>query len=239
MSPLKKPSRHVSWQKYAIVTVLLVVLFPIGLRLGNLAFALPNPAGSPASGDDKPASGAIVNPPFQVHDFALTNQAGEPMNLKALRGRAVVLFFGYTHCPDVCPTTLADFTRVKSVLGAQADRVAFVFVTVDSQRDTPGVLKDYLNHFDPAFIGLTGDGATLRSMAAEYGAYFSIPADQKKGDGDKDHHEQSIDSDNYFVQHTSPAYLIDPSGFLRVVYFNGTSAELIADGIRQILQEAS
>ncbi len=239
MRALKSQPRHTFWLNYAVLTVLLVGLFLVGLRLGNLVFAPPGQASSPIGTDDKSSGGALVNPPFQVHDVALTNQAGAPMRLSDLRGRAIVLFFGYTHCPDVCPTTLADLARVKTALEAQADRVAFVFVTVDSQRDTPEVLKEYLNHFDPSFIGLTGDEAALGSMAAEYGAYFSLPAQQHKGDGHQHHHEEGIDSHNYFVQHTSPSYLIDPRGFLRVVYFYGTSAEVIANGIQQILQEAS
>jgi protein SCO1/2 len=239
MRILKRQTHHSPWLTYAVLSVLTVALFLVGLRLGNLIFA-PQSQVRPAVGaQDQSSGGAIVNPPFQVRDFTLTNQTGAPLSFKDLRGRAVVLFFGYTHCPDVCPTTLADFTQVKKLLGAEADRVAFVFVTVDGRRDTPVVLKEYLNHFDPGFIGLTGDETTLRSMAAEYGAYFSIPADQQKGDSDKDHHEEGIDSDNYFVQHTSPAYLIDPKGFLRVVYFNGTTPEIIAQGIRQILQDAS
>src|SRR5262249_53300641 len=149
--------------------------------------------------ENKPSSGAVVNPPFPIHDFTLTNQTGAPLRLTDLRGRIVLLFFGYTHCPDVCPLTLANFTRVKKLLGAQSDGVTFVFVTVDSQRDTPEVIRAFLNQFDPDFIGLTGDEATLRNMAAEYGAYFSIPADQPNGDGDKDHHEKGGDSENYFV----------------------------------------
>src|SRR5262249_27144803 len=117
---------------------------------------------------------------------------------------------------------------------------AFVFVTVDSQRDTPEVIRAFLNQFDLGFVGLTGDEGILRSMAAEYGAYFSTPADQQQHtDGDKDHHEEGGDSENYFVQHSSPAYLIDSRGFMRVVYFNGTPPEVIANGIQQILQETS
>jgi protein SCO1/2 len=219
------------------VSGLLVALFLVGLRLGNLFFA-PTSQVAAVGAQDQPSGGAIVNPPFQVHDFTLTNQTGASLNLKDLRGRAIVLFFGYTHCPDVCPTTLADFTQVKKLLGAEADQIAFVFVTVDSRRDTPAVLKEYLNHFDPGFIGLTGDETTLRSMAAEYGAYFSSSADPQTDDGGKDHHEKGIDSDNYFVQHTSPAYLIDTRGFLRVVYFNRTAPEIIAQGIQHILQDA-
>lgn len=237
MRILKSQTQHSPWLTYAVLSALAVVLFLVGLRLGNLIFA-PQSQVCPAVGaQDQSSGGAVVKPPFQVRDFTLTNQAGALLSLKDLRGRAVILFFGYTHCPDVCPTTLADFTQVKKLLGARAERVAFVFVTVDSQRDTPAVLKEYLNHFDPGFIGLTGDETTLRSMAAEYGAYFSIPTDQQKGDSDKDHHVEGIDSDNYFVQHTSPAYLIDPRGFLRLVYFNGTAPEIIAQGIRQILEE--
>jgi len=234
MRTLKSQPQQSPWLTYAVLSVLLVGLFLVGLRLGNLIFAPQSQARPAVGAEAKPSGGAVVKPPFQVRDFTLTNQAGAPLNLKDLRKRAVVLFFGYTHCPDVCPTTLANFTQVKKLLGAEADRVTFVFVTVDSKRDTPVVLKEYLNHFDPGFIGLTGDETTLRSMAAEYGAYFSSPADQQPGDGDKDHQE-GIDSENYFVQHTSPSYLIDPRGYLRVVYFNGTAPEIIAQEIRRIL----
>jgi protein SCO1/2 len=241
MRTLKSQPQSTSWLHYAVVSVLLVSLFLVGLRLGSVVFAPPGQAAPAVRAEDKPSGGAIVNPPFQVHDFVLSNQTGAPMSLKDLRGRAIVLFFGYTHCPDVCPTTLADFTRVKKSLGRQAERVTFVLVTVDSKRDTPAVLKDYLNLFDPSFIGLTGDETTLRSMAAEYGAYFSIAANQPNDGGGKDQHMhmESINSDNYFVQHTSPSYLIDPKGFLRVLYFNGTSPTVIAEGIGQILQAAS
>ena len=239
MRTLKSQPQRASWVNYALWAMLLISLFLIGLKLGNWVFASPSQASLPVGAGDKPSGGAVVNPPFQIHDYTLTNQVGAPMSLADLRGRAIVLFFGYTHCPDVCPNTLAEFTQVKASLGTQADRVAFVLVTVDSQRDTPEVLKDFLNQFDPGFIGLTGDQTTLHNMAAEYGAYFSLPADQQIEDGHQQHHEEGINSDNYFVQHTSPAYLIDPRGFLRVVYFNGTSPAVIASGIRQILQEAS
>ncbi len=231
MRTLKSQPQRSSWLSYAVLTVVLTGLFVVGLRLGSQASA-------GIGADEKPLSRAIVNPPFQVQDFVLSNQAGTSMGLKDLRGRAVVLFFGYTHCPDVCPNTLAGFTQVKRLLGAESERAAFVFVTVDSQRDTPAVLKEYLDQFDSDFIGLTGDEATLSSMAAQYGAYFKPPADQPKSNGHKHRREDTIANMNYFVQHTSPAYLIDPQGFLRVVYFNGTAPEVIADGIRQNLQEA-
>jgi protein SCO1/2 len=231
-----KPGRS-RWWTFTASSLFLVGLFVAGLRLGMGVFASPGQVGAAAGAENQPSGGAAVNPPVQVRDFALTNQAGAPMSLRDLRGRMVVLFFGYTHCPDVCPATLADLTQVKKLLGTAADRVSFVFVTIDSQRDTPAVVKDFLNQFDPDFIGLTGDPAALSSMAADYGAYFSIPAGQHKGDSGKDHQEEDIDANNYFVRHTSPSYVIDQQGFLRRVYFNGTPAEVIADGVRQILQQ--
>src|SRR5215831_12793340 len=154
MRTLKSQTQRSPWLTYVGVGVLLVSLFLVGLRLGDLIFAPPSQARPAVGAQDQPSGGAVVKPPFQVRDFTLTNQAGAPLNLKDLRGRAIVLFFGYTHCPDMCPTTLADLTQVKKLLGAEAERIAIVFVTVDSRRDTPVVLKEYLNHFDPGFIGL-------------------------------------------------------------------------------------
>jgi protein SCO1/2 len=238
MSTLKSQAQPSSALNHIVMAVIMLGLFLVGLLLGNAVFATqnqPNPAGAV---QDKPSGGAVVNPPFQVRDFALSDQTGAPMSLSALRGRAVVLFFGYTHCPDVCPTTLADFTRVKKSLGAEAHRVTFVLVTVDSKRDTPAVLKEYLSHFDPGFIGLTGDETTLRSMAGEYGAYFDALASKQAANEREHHHAEGLNTSNYFVQHTSPAYLIDPKGFLHRVYFNGTAPEVITSGIQQILRHA-
>jgi protein SCO1 len=237
MKTFKKELSRSPWLNYAILGALIVGLFLAGISLGSAVFA--SPSGSAAEAGSAPSGGALVNPPFKIHDFALTNHTGALASMKDLRGRAVVLFFGYTHCPDVCPTTLADFKLVKESLGAEADRVTFVFVTVDSERDTPVVLKEYLSRFDTGFVGLTGNETTLRSMAAEYGAYFDALAGKEKDHEHKHDHAEGINTGNYFVQHTSPAYLIDPQGFLRVVYFNGTAPEVIAQGIRQILKGAS
>ena len=160
------------------------------------------------------------------------------MRLSDLRGHAVLMFFGYTHCPDVCPTTLADYRLVKEALGVEADGVRFVFVSVDSARDTPAVLADYLGQFDPDFIGLTGDEATLRQMGAEYGLLFqrdTITVGHDHADGDDHEHAEELDSDNYFVEHTSPSFLIDSEGYLRRVYFYGTDSERIVQGIRELL----
>ena len=228
MRILRSQPQRGFWRNVIVSGVLLMSLFLIGLKLGTVAFGQQS----------QPISGAVVNPPFQVPNFVLRDQSNRLIGLNDLRGHPVVMFFGYTHCPDVCPTTLANFTQVKKLLGAEADKAIFAFVTVDGKRDTPEVLQAFLSHFDSSFLGLTGDDATLSSMAAAYGAFFSIPADKQQGNPESDHHEEDIASDNYFVQHTSPAYLIDSKGLLRMVYFYGTSAEVIAQGVQQSLQES-
>jgi protein SCO1 len=226
MTIAKRPLRRSSRLSHLLLGGLTASLFLVGLKLGtvlSLAQSQPDPS-------SEPSGGAIVNPPFQVHEIVLKNQAGVRMSLKDLRGRAVLLFFGYTHCPDVCPTTLADYTQIKTVLGTQASEVAFTFVSIDPERDSPGVMKAFLGQFDPDFIGLMGDEHALHMMAAEYGAYFTIPAHTHT-----DEHRENINSDNYFIEHMSPSFLIDPDGYLRMVYFYGTSPDVIARGIKQVL----
>jgi protein SCO1/2 len=225
---------------YAITAIVLIGLLVGGFKLGELIFSPPQAAAPPVqlpqSDSSTPNSGAaVVNPPYAVHDFTLTNQFGAPTAISSLRGRIVLLFFGYTHCPDECPITMADFKSVKRALGADADKVAFVFVSVDGKRDTPAVVKAFVEHFDPDFIGLTADDATLARMAADYGAMFKIPesalhAPDVGADGTPE-----LVSDNYFVEHTSPSYVIDARGMLRFVYFYRSTPDSLLKGIRQLL----
>lgn len=100
--------------------------------------------------------GAVINPPYPAGDFKLTNQAGQPLKLSDLRGKVILLFFGYSQCADICPATLAEFKQIHTQLGDRAKDAAFVFITVDPEHDTPGVLIKYLAKFDPAITGLTG-----------------------------------------------------------------------------------
>lgn len=224
--------------RYIIMGVLLFALLVGGFLIGNtLSVLFQVPPQTVSTDDSRPSAGAVVSPPHQVQDFTLTSHTGEPISLSDLRGRAVLMFFGYTHCPDVCPTTLADYTRVKRMLGSDADAVAFVFISVDGERDTPEVLTQYLGNFDTGFIGLTGDETTLRRMGAEYGLMYqqeTISVGHEHEEGYE--HGDDLDAENYFVQHTSPSFLIDRDGYLRLVYFYGTQPEVIADGIRQVLQ---
>src|SRR4030067_2588401 len=108
--------------------------------------------------------GSVIDPPVPARDFTLIDQSGKPFTLSQAHGTLVLLFFGYTHCPDVCPITLADFGRIKEQIGATADKVRFVFITTDPDRDTPERIAAYLANFDPAIIGLTGDSATLEMV---------------------------------------------------------------------------
>ncbi len=231
--------------RYGLVGSLVIGLFAAGYLASTTVISALSASPAEAS-DAQPASGgALVDPPHQVQDFTLTSHTGEPISLSDLRGRAVLMFFGYTHCPDVCPTTLADYRRVKQALGDDAEQVAFVFISVDGERDTPDVVNEYLRQFDADFIGMTGDAATLRRIGAEYGLFFETETVETEEEQGQDHnhdaeHEHgddpNPDQENYFVNHTSPSFLIDPDGYLRLVFFYGTEPQTIADGIRQVMQ---
>jgi protein SCO1/2 len=135
-------------------------------------------------------------------DFTLTDQKGQPFRLSAQRGHAVALFFGYGHCPDICPTTLAALARAKAALGARAGDVEIVFVTVDPERDTPQSLGRYVEIFDRNIVALTGTGAQLEPV---YKAYF-VYHQKQKPDGS---------ANGYAVSHSAAIYMIDRSGRLR------------------------
>jgi len=222
---------------------LLIALLAGGYLLGNVVNTVLPFQTSPSSDpvvDSRPSSGAIVNPPYQVQDFTLTSHTGEPLSLSDLRGKAVLMFFGYTHCPDICPTTLADYRRVKNALGDDADEVAFVFISVDGARDTPEVLAAYLGRFDSEFTGLTGDETVLQQIGSEYGLIFqqeTINVEHEHEAGYEHEPGDDLQAENYFVQHTSPSFLIDRDGYLRMVFFYSTKPSAITEGIRELLQE--
>lgn len=229
-------TNRTAWLNVLIIAAMLIALFVVGLKLGGLFSTTAQQPITDAVAAQMAPGGAMVNPPFAVRDFTLTNQDGQPTSLQSLRGKAVVLFFGYTHCPDVCPTTLADYKRVKADLGADAARVTFAFVTVDPQRDTPARIKTYLSAFDADFMGLTADDATLQAVAAQFGAYYRVPT-EAHAHSDEHQHKEGVQSENYFVDHTSPSFLIDAEGQLRMVYFYGATPENVATGLRNLLAQ--
>ena len=181
-------------------------------------------SGSSSSGPTAtPLPGTLIEPPKDVSDFTLTSDANQPFHLSDLRGKVAVLFFGYTHCPDVCPTTMADFKRVKADLGDDAARVAFVFISVDGARDTPDRLAAYVHAFDPDFIGLTGDDATIRAVSQDYGVFFQ---------------RVNYDNpDNYLVDHTATSFAVGPEGKLRVVFSYQADPAGMAQRIRSLLKK--
>ena len=157
-------------------------------------------------------------------EFELTDQRGERMRLSDLAGHAVVLFFGYTHCPDICPATLARMREVKAALPPEdTARFTAVFISVDPARDTPQRLGRYVEFFDPGFIGLTGSEGELTMVAHQYGAQFAIPEGQPEDDS--------------LMYHSTFGYLIDPLGHVRALYRGEEPVEAIAANVRAVLEE--
>lgn len=194
---------------------------PSGARavsiIGLVGSALLAACGTP------PMHGIAIDPPRDAPALTVTRPNGAPrFDLAAERGRAVLLFFGYTHCPDICPTTLADWVKVKRQLGATADRVRFVFVSVDPVRDTPAVAHGYATQFDPSFIGLSPD--TLDLPAIQYG--FGITSTREAGATPED----------YLVSHASQAFLVSPTGQLLAMYPFGASVEDVVTDLRTVLR---
>jgi protein SCO1 len=169
--------------------------------------------------------GTTLDPPVTLANWTFTSASGEPLSLEDLRGRAVLLFFGYTHCPDVCPTTLGEFKKVKQQLGDAAEEVAFVFVSVDAPRDTPEVLARYVQAFDPSFVGLAGDEAELQRVGKDYGLYYNL-------------NEPKAGETGYTVDHPGTSYLIDRDGQLRILFSFGTEPEILTAGVRRLLAES-
>lgn len=169
----------------------------------------------------------VIDPPFTVRDFTMTDHLGAERRLSDLSDRLALITFGFTHCPDICPANLANFKLVQNALGDDAERVAFVFVSVDGTRDTPEVMARHLALFDPEFIGLTADEGTARVAAQDFGVTFSreeLPGSEA----------------GYTVNHTASSFLVDHALGLMRIYAYGIDFQIIAADIRAILDaEAS
>jgi protein SCO1/2 len=169
--------------------------------------------------------GAAYDPPQPAPEIAGTAGDETPFRLSDLKGKAALVFFGYTFCPDVCPTTLSEFRALKQALGNQADQVEVVFVSVDPERDTPQRLAEYLTAFDPDFNGVHIEPDALAQILKAYGAVA-----EKRPYGD------STDPNSYSMDHTARAYLVDPEGHLRLSYAYGTPVEDIHADILRLLK---
>jgi len=167
--------------------------------------------------------GTVLQSPQPAYDFTLTGGEGQPVSLHDLRGKLVLLFFGYTACPDVCPTTLREVGAALDILGKRANGVQPVFISVDPEKDTPQRMQAYLANVNPRVLGLTSDLETITLTASQYGIFF-----QKQEYGTKG---------SYTVDHTATLLLLDKEGYLRVVYPYGTPAEAIASDIQYLLKQ--
>lgn len=176
-----------------------------------------------ACSEQKPSFTSIdITGADYAKDFALTDHNGQPRSLKDFAGKVVVLFFGYTQCPDVCPTSMAELAEVKKLLGRDGDRLQGLFVTVDPQRDTPAVLKGYMSNFDPTFLALYATPEKLEALAKDYKVYY------KKAQGKT--------PTSYTMDHSAGSYVYDTQGKLRLYTRYGTGAQPLAADIRLLLK---
>lgn len=154
-------------------------------------------------------------------EFALTAQDGSRVRLSDFRGKMVLLYFGYTHCPGICPTTLAEINQSLKALGSAGTRVQVMMVSVDPERDTPARLGVYMAHFNPTFLGLTGAPQEVSAVAAKYGIYSKKTEQTARGD--------------YLVDHTSMVIVIDAAGRIRLLFPFGTTVEDMTSDLSHLL----
>lgn len=157
-------------------------------------------------------------------DFALTDHHGQARTLKDFRGKIVTVFFGFTQCPDVCPTTMAEMSEVKRLLGLDAGKLQAIFITVDPERDTPQLLKAYMANFDPTFLALRPGPEQLAAVASHFKIYY------KKVDGSK--------PGTYSMDHTAGTFVFDPQGRIRLYGRYGIGAQPLAQDIQLLLKGA-
>jgi protein SCO1/2 len=156
-------------------------------------------------------------------DFRLTDHNGKLRTLADFRGKAVVMFFGYTQCPDVCPTTMLEMKAVLQQLGADAQRVQVLFVTVDPERDTPELLASYVPAFDPSFLGLYGDLQTTAKTAKDFRVFYQKQPGSTPG--------------SYTIDHTAGSYVFDPQGRVRLFVRHGDGGANLAADLRTLLHQ--
>lgn len=190
----------------------------LGVMLGGLLLALSQVGlfGQPAF------HGTEITPPEPVADFTLLGPGEQRVSLSDFSGKFVLLYFGYTYCPDICPATTAELALANRALGADANQLQVIMVTVDPERDVPRVLATYLKRFDPTFLGLSGPLEEIASVAASLGIFH-------------EKHEGTSDT-GYLVDHTGSVLVIDRDGYLRLLFPPGTRGKEIAADLRHLLK---
>jgi protein SCO1/2 len=188
------------------------------VALGGLLSACDQPS---TGGHATPFKGIDISGAPYGKGFALTDSNGQPRTLADYSGQVVMLYFGFVQCPDVCPTALTRAAAVKQQLGTDAEKLQVIFVTVDPERDTPELLREYMAAFDPSFMALTGSAEQIRATADEFRVYYKkVPT-----------------GSTYTMDHTALSYLFDPEGRIRVVLRHEQTADDYTADIRQLLAE--
>jgi protein SCO1/2 len=198
------PARRPLWQRLLLLLVVVGAVAAFGVWLvGRLR--------------PPELHSTVLQAPELPADFVLTGSDGNPVHLSDLQGKWTALYFGYSFCPDVCPTTLADLNVMMQALGNRADDAQVAFVSLDPERDTPQRMADYLAYFNPAFIGLTGDAQAVDQAATQFGVYY----EQRDVGG----------ASGYLIDHTSTVIVLDPEGRMRLVFPYGVKGEDMASDL--------
>ena len=158
-----------------------------------------------------------------ARELALTDADGKPRTLEDFKGKVTLVFFGYTQCPDVCPTTLAELAAVKRDMGKDGERLQGVFVSADPQRDTREVLKAYVGNFDPSFVALTGSPEQIEKAAKNFKVFYAMVPGRTEG--------------SYTVDHTAGTYVLDAQGKVRLFVRYGSGAEALRHDLKILLDE--
>lgn len=193
------------------VMIVLVLLGLMGCQAQPAATPTPLPAGV-----------RDIQPPRAIADLTLVNHDGIELYPADLAGQPTLIAFGYTHCPDVCPITLAHMKMIKTMLGEQGDQVRLVFVTVDGKRDTPERLLEYLSYFNAGIVGLTGDDANITALITAFEGGFTL-------------NDAGGTRENYTVDHTASIFLLDASAQWRRTYNYGLDPQIIVDDLETFL----
>ncbi len=170
-------------------------------------------------------SGSVIDPPKSVTDWIIPDQHGQPFQLDTERGKVTLLYFGYTNCPDFCPPTMGDWKQLRQLLGTQADDVRFVMISIDPQRDTEQVLAQFLERFDPTFVGLRPTASQLAGLSKEYGLGLTSHAE---GDANGNHQ----------LPHGTHTYVLDQSGDLRLLFSSDVDVSGMSADIKQLLRSS-
>jgi protein SCO1/2 len=194
------------------------------LLLGASTLALGACSDRPADATASGFSGIDITGADYATGFSLTDHNGQARTLADFKGKAVVVFFGFTQCPDVCPTSLGELAQARQLLGADGERLQGLFISVDPERDTPEVMQAYMASFDPSFLALYSAPDALPELAKSYKVYY------KKVEGKT--------PTSYTMDHSAGSYVYDTQGRIRLYHRYGSGAKALADDVKKLLDEA-